>query len=34
MHEYKHPTVANRIVEITADGVIDRGGVEEYLEAG
>ena len=29
------PAVANRIVEITPDGVIDRVmGFEEYLEAG
>ena len=35
MHEYRHPTVANRIVEITPGGVIDRVmGFEEYLKAG
>ena len=35
MHEYRHPTVANRIVGITPDRMIDRGmGFKEYLEAG
>jgi hypothetical protein len=35
MQEYRHPTMANRIVEITPDRMIDRVmGFEEYLEAG